>query len=113
MINKKVRNDIILIAAILIIAAITAIAYFLLTITEGEIVAVYVDGNLYGEFPLYKDTSVEISSKNGTNILVISDGKAKISEASCPDLRCAHHHAISKSNEQIICLPNKVVISIE
>ena len=37
MINKKVRNDIILIAAILIIAAITAIAYFLLTITEGEI----------------------------------------------------------------------------
>ena len=33
--------------------------------------------------------------------------------ADCPDQICVHQRAISKNGESIICLPNKVVVSIE
>ena len=46
------------------------------------------------------------------NILVIKDGKANVVKASCPDLLCVHQMAISHTGEQIVCLPNKVVIEI-
>jgi len=48
-----------------------------------------------------------------SEILVISDGKASVLEASCPDLVCAHHKPIQNTGETIVCLPNKVIITVE
>lgn len=112
MISKKTRNDIILIAAVVLIAAIAIVCLIFLK-KDGKTASVYVDGRLYGKYQLTESATVDIQSENGTNRLVIADGKASITEASCPDLRCVHHYAISKDTEQIICLPNKVVVSIE
>ena len=47
------------------------------------------------------------------NLLVIQDGKADVTEASCPDGICVNHRAISKQGQSIVCLPNKVVVEIE
>ena len=47
-----------------------------------------------------------------TNLLVIKDGKADVTEADCPDKLCVHQKAISKTNETIVCLPNKVVVQV-
>ncbi|MBR2613326.1 MAG: NusG domain II-containing protein, partial [Clostridia bacterium] len=48
----------------------------------------------------------------GTNLLIIKDGKAYISEATCPDLVCVHTgHA--DELKSIVCLPNRVTVSIE
>lgn len=110
--KKKIKNDIILIAAVLLIAAIALVCLFAFR-RDGTEVAVYVDKELYGRYPLSVNTTVEIKTERGRNLLVISDGKATVSEASCPDLICVHHRAISGEGEQIVCLPNKVVVSIE
>ena len=112
MVNKKARNDIILIAAVILIAAIAIVCLFFFK-KEGKTAVVYVDGRLYGKYQLTESITVDIHSENGTNRLVITDGKASIEDASCPDLKCVHHYAISKDTEQIICLPNKVVVSVE
>ena len=42
----------------------------------------------------------------------IRDGKASITQASCPDLLCVHQGAVSRQGESIICLPNEVVVEI-
>lgn len=110
--NKKLRNDIILIAAVILIAAI-ALVCMLLFNKEGKNVKIYVDGALYGEYPLEVDKRIEIDSENGHNTLVISDGKASMTKASCPDLVCVNHKPISNEIDQIVCLPNKIVVSIE
>ena len=78
----------------------------------GLTVTVTVDGKLYGEYPLARDTAVEILSESGHNLLVIRDGAALVEDASCPDGICAAHRPISRNGESIICLPNKVVISV-
>lgn len=110
--KNKIRNDIILIAAVLLIAAIALICLIAFR-RDGNEVSVYVDKELYGKYPLSQDDTIEIKSDLGRNLLVISDGKATVIEASCPDLICVHHKAISAEGEQIVCLPNKMVVSIE
>lgn len=110
--KRKIRNDIILIAAVVLIAAI-ALTCFLLFKTEGAYAVVTVDGELYGKYSLSDDTTVEIQSDGGRNLLVISGGKASVTAASCPDLICVKHRAISAEGETIVCLPNKTVVSIE
>lgn len=110
--KRKIKNDIILIAAVVLIAAIALICLLLFR-RDGKTVAVYVNKELYGTYPLSEDITVEIKTANGRNLLVISDGKASVTEASCPDLICVEHHAVWAEGEQIVCLPNKVVVSIE
>ena len=82
-------------------------------IAAGFYLEVTVDGAIYGTYPLDVDKEIPIQ-KDGktTNLLVIKDGKADVTEADCPDKLCVHQKAISKTNETIVCLPNKVVVQV-
>ena len=109
--RSKIRNDIILIAVILI--AVTLFSLVMLLIRkEGDCAYVTVDGKPFGEYPLCENVTVEIGSGDGYNILVIEDGSAYVREASCPDGICSSHRPIRYGGESIVCLPNKVVIEI-
>lgn len=114
--NAHKRNDILLIVILLIVAVMIGIGYsfFQGTETKHPVAVVTVDGKEYGRFPLDKDTKERIEFPDGSyNILVIKDGVADMTEASCPDLICVNHRSIRKKNESITCLPNKVIITIE
>ena len=45
--------------------------------------------------------------------LQLKNGKADITEASCPDHVCVDQRSISKTGEAITCLPNKTVITVD
>ena len=110
----KIRNDIILIAAVILLAAIGLI--ILVTASkEGSSVVVTIGGKHYASYPLDEDMRVVIVSEasSGTNVLVIENGEAYVEDASCPDLICANHSPISREWEAIMCRPNELVISIE
>ena len=77
-------------------------------------VTVTVDGKVYGNYDLEKEQTIDIKAGDKTtNILKISDGKAKMLTADCPDQLCVHQQAISKESQTIVCLPNKVVVEVE
>ncbi len=76
-------------------------------------VTVTVDGKVYGNYDLEKEQTIDIKAGDKTtNILKISDGKAKMLTADCPDQLCVHQQAISKESQTIVCLPNKVVAEV-
>jgi hypothetical protein len=103
------KRDIILIASILAVA----IALFLiveLTKEEGAGVTVKVDGVKVAEYSLSADGTYPLNG--GTNILVIENGKAYLSDANCPDKLCVHQGKISMTGETITCLPNKLTVSV-
>ena len=57
---------------------------------------------------------VEIRQEDGSyNILRIRDGKAEITEASCPDKICVKHRPVHGQGESLVCLPNRLVVEIE
>ena len=103
------KNDLILAAAVILAAcAIFAFQYFSRSGGE-QYVEITVDGDLYGTFSLNEDRTVRI---NETNRLVISGESAVMEWADCPDQICVNHRPVSSGGESIICLPNKVVVSV-
>ena len=80
----------------------------------GASVEVTVDGKIYGTYPLDKDEEISIQ-KDGktTNLLVIRDGKADVTEADCPDHLCMKQPAVGSAGGYIVCLPNRIVIQGE
>lgn len=110
----RARNDVILIIALLLAAGI-AFVYLFVFRGKGNLVKITVDGELYGTYDLSSDISQDIrSGKNGQelNRFVISDGKVYMEHASCPDGICVSHRAIFRDGESIVCLPNRVVITV-
>ena len=113
--NKK-KNDLILIGVLLVVALAVyfCISFFQGANTKNGVAVVTIDDVEYGRFPLVVDTEERIELPDGSyNLLVIQDGKADVTEASCPDGICVNHRAISKQGQSIVCLPNKVVVEIE
>lgn len=108
------RNDLKLILTLLIIAGL-GIAYLFLLRPSGKAVRVMVDGNLYGTFPLNQNLTEDIltgDERKQSNLLVINDGKAQIEYATCPDGICVAHKPIFRDGESIVCLPNRVVVTV-
>lgn len=77
---------------------------------KGATAVVTVDGVERYRCSLFVEKEIEIDD---TNILVIKDGAADMITADCPDQICVKHTPISNAGETIICLPNKVVVTIE
>ncbi len=108
--NKKLCSDIILIAVALVIG-LSVLFIWYLNRTDGSYAVVSIDGNKVAEYPLSVDGVYYLN--NGTNTLVIEDGKAYISEATCPGYQdCVERGRISMVGESIVCLPNKVIVEI-
>lgn len=112
---SKLKNDLLLVFGLLIIA-LAALLIITITSKNGSEVVVTVNGVETARYDISKDFStVILSGENDEfeNHLVIENKTAYISFANCRDKICEHHKAISKSNENIICLPHRVVVSIE
>lgn len=110
-INPKLRNDIILLVGILIIAII-GLVVFNATKKQGNIVVVLLNGVETERYSINQNIEKEIITEYGKNILVIKNGQVSITDADCPDLVCVKHREISKDGETIVCLPHKLVIEI-
>lgn len=114
--KKSIKNDLIVIGIILVLALAT---WVVMRLGRGQsdangVAVVTVDGEMYGQYPLGQDVAESIELSDGTyNVFVIKDGEVDMTEASCPDHVCVKHRKISKRNESIVCLPNRVIITIK
>ena len=109
------KYDLIFISLIFAVITLFTILFYSKYNQNGDFAVVTVDGKEYGRYLLCEDTKIDITDATGqiTNILSISNNTATMSEASCPDKLCMKHKAISLEKETIVCLPNKVVVTIE
>lgn len=107
--DKKRRIDVILIGALLIISA---VLYFVINSgTAGGEAVVRVKGEVVERHKLSESGTYPLNG--GTNILVIEDGYAYISEAHCPDKYCMKQGKIHYTGQCLTCLPNKLTVTIE
>ena len=111
-INKKRKNDIVLVVIVIAIAA-TGLLVLNVFKTEGAFAVLKIDGKETERYSLSVNTEVVIETENdGRNTLVIENGKAFVKDVNCPDKICEGHSKISYKGETIVCLPHKVVIEI-
>lgn len=104
------KNDWLLLIVVLFAAALIFLVRYFVGDEHPGYVTVRIDGEIVETYDLSTDQVVELNS--GTNTMKIENHSVDMIEADCPDKLCVHQKAISKNNENIICLPNKVVIQI-
>ena len=108
--KTKYRLDIIIVAAILL-ASLVLLLVMTLTKEEGSVVVVEIDGATVATYSL--EENGEYSLNGGTNVLVIENGKAYLNYSNCPDHTCERTGKIQYVGQSIICLPNKIAITIK
>ena len=84
----KKRNDIILIAVLLLLTA-AGLLLFNAFKVGGDTVVVLIDGKESASYPLSVDKEVVIETENGKNVLVIKDKIAFVKEAEQKGVRVA------------------------
>lgn len=111
--NMLKKQDGILILALLVAAAVFFLGYRIWNRESPEEVVVYVGEQEYARFSVGEDREFLIETENGTNRLIIKGGEADVTEATCPDKICVHQSPISETGETIVCMPNRVIVTIE
>ncbi len=106
---KKHRIDIIVIASLLLLS-IVALLVVTLTRKEGAAVEVTVDGEVVATYSLFVNGEYKLNG--GTNTLVIESGVAYMTYSNCPDHVCERKGKIRYSGQTIVCLPNKLTVTI-
>lgn len=109
--EKRRKNDIILIAALLVLAG-AALLCVRLTRSAGGTVRVTLDGRVAAQLPLGADCTRVFESERGSNTVVIRDGGVSVTEADCSDKVCVNQGAIRYNGESIVCLPHKLVVTV-
>jgi len=103
------------ICIILIILLLTLLMLILPCFERSNHVVVYADGKEYGRYSL--DTKVEntfkIETEHGVILIEIKDGKVSVLESSCKDKLEISAGEIDRAGQSLVCLPNRVVITIE
>lgn len=102
------KGDIVIILSGL---AVTVVCFCLLFFggEEGKTVVIKEDNRIVYESSVSVDKTVELD----TNTIQIAKGKVKMLDSTCKNQICVKHKEISKKNETIICLPNKIIVEIK
>ncbi|MFV0504227.1 MAG: NusG domain II-containing protein [Lachnospirales bacterium] len=108
------KNDIIL-AVFFILSSFTLLGVFALTSIKVEetVVNIYYENNILKSFNLSDDVVYTVNEDGYYNEIKVLDGVVMVEDANCKDGLCVSQGSISKVNETILCLPNKVLIEIE
>ncbi len=80
---------------------------------KGKKVRVVVDKGKEFIYPLTEDRILEFKGRIGVTKVLIKDGGVKVTESPCPLKLCMNLGWIRNKGEQIICVPNRVIIRIE
>lgn len=80
---------------------------------ESKIATIYKDGVIVKKIDLNTVESPYIIDVGTENKVLVEKGKISMYSADCPDKLCVNQGTITNGMYPIVCLPNRVVISIE
>ena len=95
----------------LITVAMIFLVLWLIPKPQGGRVIISVNGEIYKEISLAENSVIHIETEFGENTVVIEKGKVFVTDANCPDRLC-EKDSISKSGESIVCLPNRLSVTV-
>ena len=109
---RKYKNDIILIAVLLIMAIVAIICMFCFSKNDNLKACVYYNDELILSFDLTNDEIYEVDGDLGTVKIEVKNNSVRVIESNCPDGICIHSGAISNTSQSIACLPNRIYIKL-
>lgn len=106
------KADIVLFIALILFGAALAVPAFLWK-DSGDTVKITLNGKEFGTYSLKEDKEILVEKNGHTNKVVIEGGKVYMEHASCKNQICVNTGKISRAGQSIVCLPNRVSVTIE
>ena len=106
------KADILLTIGLIIIGLVMT-WYFTIGKTEAASLKITAGGQVYGVYSLDENRTITVKKDGHTNKITISNGSVSMAFSDCHGQDCVMSHAITRTGEQIVCLPNKVVLEIK
>lgn len=112
---KSIRKqDMVLACALVLIALLFWGRQHFSSTDHGAKAQISVDGQVIETLLLNKDQEFTVTGADGgSNHLIVQDGYIWCSEASCPDKVCIRQGKKNTEGDTIVCLPNKMIITIQ
>ena len=110
------RSDRITAVVVLIAAVLVMVSWIVIHRTPGVRAVVRVDGKVVAtvDLRLLEPQTLHVQGMLGPMVILV-DGKGsiRVEESTCPDQVCVHTVAAHSPGDQIICVPNHMVITVE
>ncbi|MFB0527186.1 MAG: NusG domain II-containing protein [bacterium] len=106
------RNDRILIFSLVAIAAFSFLRLFFIS-HEGREALIKVGNGPVQTVSLKMDRRINLEGEKGKVVIEVKEGRVRVVESSCFQKVCVNTGWIDRPGQNIICLPNKVLITIE
>lgn len=110
------KGDKVLLVVLLFLVCGLASVFLLMSPKDDNLtVVIYKDNEVVGEYPFGVEEVVNIyvdENKENYNIVNIELDRVTVIEANCKDELCVKTPSISKGNQNIVCLPHKVLVTI-
>ena len=105
----KTKTWILLFAVLL--ALCLGVSFFLLSPGEAsDLARITSEGKVLRTVDLRVDQEFTVTTGSGSNTVTVKNGKIAVTAATCPNHYCMER-GYCNSGAQIVCLPNKLVIS--
>ena len=113
--KKKFRNDIILIASLLLVAIVSLVLVLAFRVKTNLVAKVYVQNEIVQTIDLSnkEDADYYVDGLKGKVHIKTHDGGVAIVESNCPHQDCVNMGYVYETNRPIICAYNAVSVVIE
>ncbi len=110
------RNDVIVMVVVLVLALLgyTAMRLVAPPSARAARVVALIEGIEVLSVPLSQPGTYKVpQSGDAVNAFTIADGMVRMTDANCPDSWCMKKGAVSRTADQIVCLPHKLILQLE
>ncbi len=106
------RADIIFLIAVVALIGSAFLLFEILATPAGKTVAIEEGNEVVGNYPLSEDRTIKVQGPLGITTVVIKGGQVYVSDSPCPNKICIEMGHIFEKGDTIVCLPNRVYITI-
>jgi len=110
---KSLTAGDIILMTMLIFLGITSLFVINKVRQPGEMCSIEVSGEILHHLKLSENQNISVEGPVGKTLIRIKDNKVRVTYSDCPEKICEKTGWISNVGEIIVCVPNKVIITID
>lgn len=105
------RGDVLVMAAVVLLAAVSLVQFVRNAAVEPKTVEVWQDGALVKTVPAMSQVTFDVTG-DYTNTVTVDYGRVAVTHSDCPTQDCVHTGWCAYTGQTIVCLPNGVEVRL-
>jgi hypothetical protein len=107
------KSDILFIVLAALLIAGAFLTFEIVSNNHGRTVVIEEGNEVVGSYPLSEDRTIPVQGPLGISTVVVEHAEVYMADSPCANKVCIDMGRISERGDSIICLPNRIYITIQ